>query len=125
MIFFCEGNVPSSKNGRRWTGKYFVPSKATITWRKETKCWWDEYKEEFLKGVKDKVKPYKIGIHFVRNSRHKYDWINPVQTIQDEMVKQGWIDDDNITQMMPFPFVMNGSYSTYNKEKPGFYIKVM
>jgi hypothetical protein len=28
MKWFIPGNVPSSKNGRRWTGKYFMSSKA-------------------------------------------------------------------------------------------------
>lgn len=75
MVLFCKDNVPSSKNGRRWTGKYFVPSKATIKWRKSTKWWWEKNKELFLNAVKNKKKPLKIGIHFVRGSRHKYDWV--------------------------------------------------
>ena len=124
MILFCRENVPSSKNGRRWTGKYFIPSKATVKWRKSTEWWWKENKELFIEKVKNKTKPLKIGLHFVRGSRHKYDWVNPVQTIQDEMVSHGWIEDDDLTNMIPVPFKMEKQYTTYNKEKPGFYMKL-
>lgn len=125
MMLFCKGNVPSSKNGRRWTGRKFIPSKATIKWRKETECWWEDHKDIFKKITENKEKPLKIGLHFVRGSRHKYDFVNPVQTIQDEMVKHNWIEDDNVLEMIPFPFKIKGKYSSYDKEKPGFYIKVL
>lgn len=124
MILFCKTNVPSSKNGRRWTGKYFIPSKATIKWRKETEWWWEKNKELFKEKVKNKERPLKIGLHFVRGSRHKYDWVNPVQTIQDEMVKHEWIEDDDIKHLVPFPFKIKKKYTTYNKERPGFYLKI-
>lgn len=124
MILFCELNVPSSKNSRRWTGRHFIPSKQVVRWRKDTNEWWKKNKNKFKKLTKDKNKPLRIGLHFVRGSRHKYDWVNPVQTIQDEMVKQGWIDDDNVEEMIPVPFKMNKKYTTYDKEKPGVYIKI-
>lgn len=124
MILFCEGNVPSSKNGRRWTGKYFVPSKATVKWRKNTKEWWDDNRDKFINAIKDKEKPLRIGVHFVRGSRHKYDWINPLQTIQDEMVKRGWIEDDDTSNIIPVPFKINKSYTSYDKKNPGVYIKI-
>ena len=40
------------------------------------------------------------------------------------MVKKGWIEDDNVEFLVPVPFKMNKQYSTYNKEKPGVYIKI-
>lgn len=124
MILFCEGNVPSSKNGRQWTGKYFIASKATNRWRKDTKWWWKENKDKFVEKTKDKNLPLRIGMHFVRGSKHKYDWLNPAQTIQDEMVTYGWMEDDNTSIIVPVPFKVNGVNSSYNKEKPGVYIKI-
>lgn len=124
MILFCPGNVPSSKNSRRWTGRKFIPSKATERWRKETKQWWQKNKERFIEQTKDKNKPLRIGLHFVRNSRHRYDWVNPTQTIQDEMVKHEWIKDDNVHEMVPVPFKINKRYTTHDKLKPGVYIKI-
>jgi len=40
------------------------------------------------------------------------------------MVHAEWLEDDNITEMVPFPFKIKGEYSTYSKDKPGVYIKV-
>lgn len=123
-MLFCPTNVPSSKNGRVWTGKYFIASKATNRWRKETKSWWKENKELFLEKIEGKNLPLRIGLHFVRSSKHKYDWVNPVQTIQDEMVTYEWIEDDNTSIIVPVPFKLNGSYTSYNKSYPGVYIKI-
>ena len=36
MKWFIPGNVPSSKNSRRWTGKFFIASKTVMKYRKET-----------------------------------------------------------------------------------------
>jgi|TARA_R110000796_G_scaffold236214_1_gene355490 hypothetical protein len=40
------------------------------------------------------------------------------------MVAYGWIDDDNVTEIIPFPFKIQKQYTGYNKEKPGFYLKI-
>ena len=119
---FIPTNVPSSKNSRRWTGKYFIGSKQTMRYYKETKEYWLEHKKDFLKMIKDldSKKPYKIAFKFVRKSRHKFDYLNPAQTVQDQMVKYGWISDDNADEMIPI-FL---DYE-YNKDKPGVYISVI
>ena len=70
--------------------------------------------------IKGKSKPHRISFKFVRKSKHKFDYINPAQTIQDQMVKYGWIDDDNADEMLPI-FVK----FEYNKEAPGVYINVL
>ncbi len=124
MTLFIPGNVPSSKNNRVWTGKYFVESKACKRWRDSSAPYWKNLTSMFVLQLATKQLPVMIGFHFVRSTRHKYDWINPVQTVQDEMVKHGWISDDNITVMYPVPLKIDGAYSTYNKENPGVYIKL-
>ena len=40
------------------------------------------------------------------------------------MVKHEWLEDDNIHEMIPVPFKINKKYTSYNKDKPGVYIKV-
>lgn len=74
------------------------------------------------------VKPYKIGFHFIRGSKHKYDFVNPVQTVQDLMVTYGWLEDDNIEIMLPLPLeypVDSGSFSSYSKQEPGVVIEII
>ena len=120
MKWFIPGNVPSSKNGRRWTGKYFISSKATMKYRKETKKNYKKYKKEFLNTLKECEFPVKISFKFIRGTRHKFDYINPAQTVQDDMVKQGWLPDDDCSLLIPVfePY-------EYNKENPGVEIKLI
>lgn len=120
MKWFIPGNVPSSKNGRRWTGKYFISSKATMKYRKETKEYYKKYKKEFLNALKECEFPVKISFKFIRGTRHKFDYINPAQTVQDDMVKHGWIEDDNAEFIIP----AFEQYS-YDKKNPGVWIELI
>ena len=125
MKIFIPGNVPSSKNSRVWTGKFFIASKAVAKWRKETKPYWETNKVNFLSdehsGWHIAMKfPVKLEITFVRNSKHKFDYINPCQTIMDEMVKHGYIEDDNADVVIPIfkPYI-------YDKANPGVYLEIL
>ena len=121
---FIPGNVPSSKNGRRWTGRYFIVSKQTQRYYKNSKKYWIEHKKEFKKLLKGKDSqnkaPYRITFKFIRKSRHKFDYINPAQTVQDQMVKFGWITDDNAEEIIPIFLEFE-----YDKDNPGVYINVL
>ena len=120
MKWFIPGNVSSSKNGRRWTGKYFISSKATMKYRKETKEYYKKYKKEFLNALKECEFPVKISFKFIRGTKHKFDYINPAQTVQDDMVKQGWLPDDDCSLLIPVfePY-------EYDKKNPGVEIKLI
>lgn len=87
---------------------------------KETKQEWEDNKDTFLKLIKRKEKPYKIEFKFVRGSKRKFDYINILQVVQDQMVKYGWLEDDNMTEMLP-----SFAPYEYNKEAPGVHIKVL
>ena len=117
---FISGNVPSSKNGKRWTGKYLIHSKTVMTYIKNSKNEYVENKEKFLNMIENKEIPYKVSFKFHRSSRRKFDYINPCQTVQDLMVKYGWIEDDNCLFMIP-----SFEEYEYNKENPGVTIKVL
>jgi Holliday junction resolvase RusA-like endonuclease len=118
--FFIPGNVPSSKNGKQWTGRYFVYSKATKRYQKESRDWYLVYRDEFKEIIKDLPKPLVIEFEFVRDSHRKFDYVNPLQTVQDFMVEAGWMEDDNADELIPrfLPY-------RYDKEKPGVYISVV
>ena len=117
---FIAGNVPSSKNGKRWTGKYLIHSKTVMNYIKQTKQDWINNKEKFKELIQDKEMPYKIEFTFIRNSRRKFDYINPCQTTQDLMVTYDYIEDDNCNCMIP----SFGEYK-YDKENSGVKIKVL
>jgi hypothetical protein len=118
--WFIPFNVPSSKNGRRWTGKYFISSKTVMTYRKNTKSFYTKYASAFQKEYNKYEKPVKIGFTFIRGTRHKFDYINPAQTVQDDMVKNGWIEDDNADFILPV-----FEHYSYDKKNPGVIIEIL
>lgn len=124
-LYFIEGNVPSSKNSKRWTGKRLISSANTFKYKKSSKDHFLSIKEMLLNELKELEKPYFIGFHLVRKTKHKYDFINPLQTIQDIMVELELLDDDNVSVMYPLPLKVNGKFTTYDKENPGVYIKII
>ena len=119
-VFVINGSTPSSKNSRVYTGKHFIASKATRKWVLETEKYFKTQKDSFLEELSKHSEPYKIEFKFVRGSKHKFDYINPAQTIQDAMVKHGWIEDDNCTVMIPF----FAEYE-YDKENPRVEIRIL
>lgn len=120
MKWFIPGNVPSSKNGRRWTGKYFIASKSVMNYRKATKSYYEKFAPLFREELKNHKLPVSIAFTFVRGTKHKFDYINPAQTVQDDMVKHGWIEDDNAEYILPV-FIQ---YS-YDKTNPGVFIEII
>tara|TARA_R100001230_G_C5649389_1_gene154705 strand:+ start:540 stop:968 length:429 start_codon:yes stop_codon:yes gene_type:complete len=120
MKWFIPGNVPSSKNGRRWTGKYFISSKTVMKYRKDTAKYYKQHAASFAKELSKHDLPVIVSFKFIRGTRHKFDYINPAQTVQDDMVKHGWIEDDNMTYIIP-----RFEAYKYDKENPGVEIKIL
>jgi len=74
--------------------------------------------------VGDKSPPYVVQFHFVRGSRHKFDFHNAVQIIADLMVAHDFISDDDMDCFIPVPFLRKKQWYSYNKTKPGVYVKI-
>lgn len=125
MEIFISGNTPSSKNSRVWTGRFMIESKRVQKYRKETKEQFQNNKELFLSMLQGKEKPYLIGFHFVRNNKHKFDFCNMLQIVQDIIVSEGYLEDDNCDEMLPIPYKKEGKYYSVNKLECGTYITVL
>ena len=97
-----------------------INSKAVMDYIKATKADYILNKEKFKELLEGKEPPYDVSFKFIRGTRHKFDYINPCQTVQDLMVKSGWIEDDNCTWI-----VTHFEEYEYNKEEPGVIIKVL
>ena len=119
MKWFIPGNVPSSKNSRRWTGKYFIASKTVMKYRKDTSKVYKKHTASFHKEFSKYELPVYVHFTFIRGTRHKFDYINPAQTVQDDMTKHGWIEDDNCEFIIP----CFEEYK-YDKENPGVIIEI-
>ena len=110
-MIFIQGNTPSSKNSKRIititnkkTGKKttrLINSEVTEKYIKNSKADWILNKNNLKKMIKDKEKPYKIELYFIRDSKRRFDYINAAQIIFDLMQEYGYIDDDNSTNVIP------------------------
>ena len=110
-MIFISGNTPSSKNSKRIititnkkTGKKttrLINSEVTEKYIKNSKADWLVNKNEFLKILKGKEKPYRIELYFIRDSRRRFDYINAAQIIFDLMQEYGYIEDDDSTNVIP------------------------
>ena len=138
---FIEGNVPSLKNSKIKTARGIFASKTVKEYlrtlgimrfsssRKEVvkfarkdndfllcKEYFDKYMVE---------KPHEIGFHFIRRTKHSFDFNNATQIIADLMTAHGFIEDDDMDNFLPYPMKINGKAYTYDKENPGVLIKIL
>lgn len=138
---FIAGNVPSSKNSKVATSRGVFSSKTVSRYlrslgiqhfsssRKTVKEYAATDRPNLFrlafKSWKKSEEQVVIGFHFVRKSRHKFDFGNACQIIQDLMVAHDIIEDDNMDYLIPMPYKKNKKWYTYDKENPGVYIKVI
>ena len=121
-MIFISGNTPSSKNSKQFVtlrnGKtLLINSKTVQSYIKNSKADWLVNKNEFLKMLKGKEKPYRIELFFIRNSRRRFDYINTAQIIFDLMQEYGYIEDDDSTNVIPV-------FKGYKVDKIGAGVKI-
>jgi len=138
LIIFLNANIPSLKNSKI-QGRF--PSKTVTKWlrlygiksysasRKDVQFFVRIKKQydmgEILAPIKELTKyPLKMSFHFVRNSRHKWDFGNACQIVTDLMTAFDVIPDDNVEYILPFPLEIDGKYWHYDKITPGVFVKV-
>ena len=78
-----------------------INSKTVQKYIKESKADWLVNKNEFLKMLKGKEKPYKIELYFIRDSKRRFDYINAAQIIFDLMQEYRYIEDDDSQNIIP------------------------
>lgn len=133
--WFIKGyNVPSKKNSRQnfvRNGKQVsIPSKLHAAYVKATAMQYDVFGREFRAAVEYHKLGYPLYVefHFIRGSRHSFDYCNACQTCEDIMkdevsrntglvTKKGWIPDDSADYIIPVfkPY-------DYDKNNPGVVI---
>lgn len=124
-MIFIKGNFPSFKNSKQRTKKGFmVMSKTVQKYLKEWEYQWKDIPNEF-KEVEENKYPITVGLHFVRGTRHRWDFHNMAQGVADLMVKYGWIPDDNMDFFIPAVLYIDEKHYSYDKEVPGVYIKII
>lgn len=124
-MIFIPGNFPSFKNSKQRTKAGFMVMSATV--QKYLKLYeepWKVVPDEFL-GLVDADYPIIVGMHFVRGTKHQWDFHNMVQGVADLMQKHGWIPNDCVNYLIPQCMMIDGEYWSYSKDNPGVYVSVL
>lgn len=137
-MIFIPGNVPSLKNRQVKTARGIFHAKPVKKYLQSLgiQNYWPSKK--VVKGYvrrpnifhqvignyfNDVVYPFELGFHFVRGSRHKFDFNNANQIICDLLVAHDFIIDDNMNFLIPYCLKINKRYYSYDKDKPGVWLK--
>lgn len=141
---FIPGDVPSLKNskqiywkttseksksrvvsymGKRRVSPFITSSKLVKAYEKLSGPYYDLLRPKFLEIVKDLPLPYKIEFVPAFSRNKNMDFNNFNHLITDMMKKHGWINDDDIHHILPFP-KMEPPHFIVDKNSPGVYIRV-
>jgi len=138
---YIPGNVPSSKNNKQIvrSGKFtkLIDSERVRQYISNTLQYWTKYKRQFQYLIRDKDYPIHIQFQFIRDSKRRFDFVNPMETLLDCMSGQkyryldkkvpgystrvAWIPDDDYKHVVPFPHPK----VIINKELAGVIIEVL
>lgn len=126
-MIFIKGQVPSLKNSKQLfknkkTGKTFITSSALCKkYVEKTDIHYRIFKSRFLEMIKDKQKPYRIEMFFVRDKHKAFDYINVSQIVFDLMQHHEWIEKDDNRNVVPN---FDRGYG-YDSKLPGVIIRVL
>lgn len=125
--FFIPGQVPSSKNNR--TPYKHKNAKRAILLDNPYVKKYEGYAKQYYQAlaplfrlfieVRGLKKPYQIEFTFIRPNKKRFDYVGPLETVQDMMVKYKWIPDDKAEVMKP----ILADYKI-NKSQPGVMIRI-
>ena len=142
-LIFIPGNVPSLKNSKIKTSRGIFPSKTVKNYlsdlgiqrysasRKEVVGYKtkpnliEKLREKFNNVLEGKEPPFEIGFHFVRKSKHKFDFNNANSLLADLFTSYGVIEDDNMDIFHPSILYIDGKGYKYDKENPGVFINIL
>jgi len=124
--WFIKGNVIPKKNSRinfvKNGRQISIPSKAHKEYVTQTKMQYQVFGIEFRNAVKTLGLEYPLMVQFsfIRKSKHRSDFTNLVQTCEDLMTEYGWIEDDDLLHLLPFPAPVE-----FDKQNCGVKIKLL
>ena len=142
MQIFIPGNVPSSKNSKIKSKNGIFHSKTVTNYLRSLNIQSFSSSKKTVKGYVDTLRPnlfikpftdagstkptqiIKIGFHFIRKDKRKFDYINMMQLPLDLMTAHDLIDDDNCDNIIPYVNYYNNSPYTINKDIPGVWLTI-
>lgn len=125
--WFISGySVPSKKNSRQnfvKNGKQMsIPSKSHAHYVKMTAMQYAVFGKEFKRSVDllGLISPLRVEFTFIRATRHRSDFTNMCQTVEDLMVSNNWLPDDDSLHLIP-----SFTHVQYNSSNPGVKIRLI
>lgn len=141
---FIPGNVPALKNGKikAKNGVFSAPSigkylrslgiQSYNSRKKTVKPYVDKNRPNYFESIrKDIVNNVNrdsqtlFYFHFVRKSKHRFDFGNAVELLSDLFTSHNFIEDDSMDYFLPFPYKRDGKWYSYDKDNPGVYILII
>jgi hypothetical protein len=152
-LIFIPFNTPSLKNSKIKTSRGVFSSKTVKKYlnllgiqsysssKKIVKGYvnkpnqFELFRNQFEKMLENKDFPVLIGFHFVRNTKHSFDFGNATEILFDLLTAHDIIPDDNVKYIFPSVMTIDGilpdkdnfrKHKWYNidKENPGVYVKI-
>jgi len=125
--WFIPYQVPSKKNCRRVfvdkQGKIRnIPSDRYKEYVRLTSRYYEVFGLEFARYVRENSLklPLEVKFTFIRSINQRFDYVGPLETVQDIMVDFGWLADDDAKNLKP-----HLGYYEVNKKNPGVRIKIL
>jgi hypothetical protein len=124
--WFITYSIPSKKNSRinfvRNGKQVSIPSKNHAEYKKLTAMQYNVFGKEFRNAIDffNLKKPYRVQFTFIRSTKHRSDFTNILQTVEDLMVENKWIEDDDMNTLIP-SFMPRED----DKNNPGVRIKLL
>jgi len=142
-LIWIDGSVPSLKNSKVKTSKgifssktvkkylanlgiqrYSSSRKEVVGYKTRPNLFEKDIVPQILKLLEGKEAPYEFGFHFVRATKHSFDFNNANQLLADLMVAHDCFEDDNMDYFIPYALKIDNKFYSYNKEKSGVWITI-
>lgn len=143
-LIWISGNVPSLKNSKVKTSRgifssktvkkylanlgiqrYSASRKEVIGYKTKPNIFQEQIVPQIIGLLENKEPPFEIGFHFVRGTKHKFDFNNANQLIADLIVAHEVLEDDNMDYFIPFALKIDNKFYSVDKFNPGVWIKII
>ena len=143
-LIWISGNVPSLKNSKVKTSRgifssktvkkylanlgiqrYSSSRKEVLGYKTRPNIFQEQIVPQIIELLENKEPPFEIGFHFVRGTKHKFDFNNANQLIADLIVAHDVLEDDNMDYFIPFALKIDNKFYSVDKTNPGVWIKII
>ena len=143
-LIWISGNVPSLKNSKVKTSRgifssktvkkylanlgiqrYSSSRKKVLGYKTRPNIFQEQIVPQIIELLENKEPPFEIGFHFVRGTKHKFDFNNANQLIADLIVAHDVLEDDNMDYFIPFALKIDNKFYSVDKTNPGVWIKII